>query len=134
MIETKLPLFTTEECNTSAPIDNKLQVITEEKVVAPLVEVLNAVRPTYSSNPNAMTSKSLNKSLDDLFPEQKYEEKNLKITKDALGAIADTFTLEQLNDVIAELQYLSESWLDDFERKIFHGVTLTELLHEKGGI
>ncbi|KKP87931.1 MAG: hypothetical protein UR93_C0027G0008, partial [Berkelbacteria bacterium GW2011_GWA2_35_9] len=38
----------------------------------------------------------------------------------------------ELNDVITEVEYLTESWLDEYERNIFDGLTLQELLHEKG--
>lgn len=77
---------------------------------------------------------SVEEKLNEIFPEQQYEEKNIKRTKEILGEIADEFTYEELKDVIAEVQYLVASWLDDFERRIFNGLTLRELLHEKGGL
>ena len=77
---------------------------------------------------------SVEEKLNEIFPEQQYEEKNIKRTKEILGEIADEFTYEELRGVIAEVQYLVASWLDGFERGIFNGLTLRELLHEKGGL
>ena len=71
-------------------------------------------------------------SLDELFPEQEYEEKAVKRAKEILGLLSDEFTAEQLKDVVAEVQFLVSTWLDDFEKNIFDGLTLQELLHEKG--
>lgn len=72
-------------------------------------------------------------TLEKMFPEQELQDKNIKQAKAALGALAFEFNPEQLNDLITEVQFLTESWLDDFERQIFKGITLQELLHEKGG-
>lgn len=79
------------------------------------------------------TSPQIKNSLDTLFPEQQYDENNLKKAKEILGTLTDEFTDEQLKVALTEIIFLSESWLDDFERKLFKGVTLQELLHEKGG-
>ena len=98
-----LPLFEILESNTSQPIQQKTPAL------------------------------SIKQSLDELFPEQKYEEKNIKKAKEILGNISEELTTEELNDTVVKMQYLCETWMDDFERKIFKGVTLQELLHEKGG-
>ncbi|MEK6846753.1 MAG: hypothetical protein AABY16_01150 [Nanoarchaeota archaeon] len=71
-------------------------------------------------------------SLNKLFPEQKREDKQINRAKALLGELANEFTKEDIKDVIVQIQYLAESWLDDFERTIFEGKTLSELLHEKG--
>lgn len=111
-------------------------LISEEQIITPLVEVLDRISPhspniNQSSEPLSLT---VSQSLDTLFPEQKYEEKDIQKAKDLLGELADSFTPEQMKDVIAETKYLVETWLDDFEREIFSGKTLQELLHEKGSL
>ena len=109
-------------------------LITEDKIVTPLIEVLSETvpkSPTLSASSDI--SIPLKKSLDDLFPEQRYEEKNIQQAKQILGPIIDSSNIEQLKETITKIQYLAESWLDDFERSIFKGLTLQELLHEKGG-
>ena len=51
-----------------------------------------------------------------------------------MGVVANELTADQLKGVITEIQYLVDSWLDDYERNVFDGLTLKELLHEKGTI
>lgn len=77
-------------------------------------------------------SEKVTKILDQLFPEQEYEEKQIKRTKEILGGKAQVLTNDQLRDITSEVQYLVSIWLDDFERQTFKGLTLKELLHEKG--
>lgn len=109
-------------------------LITEEQIIEPTLEILKEVtsRPDHESQTQGI-SQSLNQSLDVMFPEQQYDEKNLQKAKEILGKLADEFSDIQLKGMVAEVQLLAESWLDDFERKIFKDLTLKELLHEKGG-
>jgi len=110
--------------------------ITDESFIQPLNQVLVDITPKLpqsESRPNE-PAKSLQESLDTLFPEQQREEKNLQKAKEILGPVAIEFTSEQLKETIVEVQFLVESWLDDFEREVFGGQTLKELLHEKGGL
>ncbi len=105
----------------------------KEKIAAPMMQVLEGVVPSQapSYHPNQSTQ-TLKNSLDDLFPEQRYMEKDMRRSKEILAGLSDAFTPEQLNDEIAKVKYLCEHWLDDFEKQIFKGSTLKELLNEKG--
>jgi hypothetical protein len=76
---------------------------------------------------------SVVQTLDEMFPEQERYGKEIKVAKQILGEVADEFTPEELKNVVVEIQFLCESWLDDFERTVFDGQTLKELLHDKGG-
>jgi hypothetical protein len=119
----ELPLFEQEREANSIAVD---------KIATTFVEVLNTTNPTtHNSEP---VSIAISKSLDDLFPEQKVEEKNIQRAKEILGEIACELTQAQLKDTIVETQYLVNTWLDDFEREIFKGKTLKELLHDKEGL
>ncbi len=111
-------------------------LIAEQHIVSPLLQVLDHVVPQDTQRPqqNIKQSKSLTQSLEELFPEQQHQEKNIQTAKKVLGSLADSFTSEQLKDMTTEMLYLTDSWLDDFEREIFDGITLKELLHEKGGL
>lgn len=110
-------------------------LIPEERILTPLVEVLKEVTPKpISESPPKETARALTKSLDELFPEQQYDERNVQKAKEILGPLADQFTTDELKDVVSEVQYLVASWLDDFERDIFGGLTLKEVLHEKGNL
>lgn len=102
----------------------------KREIIAPAVEILSQISTTSPVAP----AQYIRKSLDELFPEQKYEERSLKDAKEILGALADEFTPQQLKDTVVEIRYLTECWLNEFEREIFEGKTLRELLHEKGGL
>lgn len=101
--------------------------IREEQIVRPMVELLERTpSANYARHPQTVT-----KSLNDLFPEQEIEHKNLKKAKEILRDLAKEFTESELKDVVAQIEYLAESWVDDFERSIFDGATLREVLHER---
>ena len=109
---------------------NELPNLTKEKVTESISNVLSEVIPVTTTVPGKPTQ-NLKNSLDDLFPEQQIEEKNIKKSKEILGTISDEFTTEQLRDIFTEVIFLVENSLDAFERSIFEGITLKELLHEK---
>lgn len=126
-------LFDTTTLTQHSAIE--LNKVTEEKIVQPLTQIFEEVAPKTSNqltNPQT-NSQSIKQSLDDLFPEQQYDEKYIKKAKEILGEKAIAFTDEQLQDAVIKIQFLANSWLNDFEREIFKGSTLQELLHEKGG-
>ncbi len=111
-------------------------LISEDKYINPLTTVLKEATPQAYEHAlkRSKPQKSLRKSIDELFPEQKYEDRSIQEAKRILGKKADKFTKEQLRDVITEVKYLVSTWLDDFERELFEGQTLNELLHEKEGV
>lgn len=61
---------------------------------------------------------------------QTISETELQEAKDILGQAAKELTDDELRQQIACMEYLSESWLDEYERKIFKGKTLNEKLAE----
>ncbi len=116
-------------------MENKEFIITEDKFIPPLIKILEEVTPgniPAKSTPQK-SAKSFKESLDNLFPEQEYD-KQLQKAKEVLGSVAKDLSAQELKDVITEVQYLVSTWLDDFEREIFSGKTLKEVLHEKGGL
>ncbi len=58
------------------------------------------------------------------------DEIDIEKAKTILGDTAKKMTDDQLKDTCVEVQYLMETWLDDYERSIFEGKTLRELLGE----
>jgi len=130
-IELSLFETATEEIKPKAAIEKKeQQSVTKEKITESISNVLSEVIPattTVSGKP----TQSLKNSLDELFPEQQTEEKNIKKSKEILGSISDDLTTEQIRDISTEMIFLVENSLDAFERGIFEGLTLKELLHEK---
>lgn len=74
--------------------------------------------------------KSLEVGLNALIPT--YEEENkLQKARRVLGEISLEVTDEQLEVFITGIQFLLDTWLDSFERKMFDGLTLKQIL--KGG-
>lgn len=57
-------------------------------------------------------------------------EKDLVDAKNILGDIAKDWTDEQLKNELVKINYLVESWLDDFEKRVFEGKTLAETISE----
>ena len=107
-------------------------LIPEERIITPLVELFEEVTPKPVNHPQPQElTKTLKESLDNLFPEQQYEEKNIQKVKEILGELAGEFTQAQLKDTVTEVRFLTETWLDDFEREFFGGLTLQELLWTK---
>ena len=104
------------------------QEFTEEKVIKPFIQIFN--QPTLKHNKGS----SISESLDAMFPEQKHQNREIAKTKEILGKLADLFTTSQLKEIVTDIDFLVESWLDEFERGKFGGKTLKELLHEKGGL
>lgn len=124
-----LPLFTNEPKEPEKEL-----LVSEEKIVTPLVQVLDQITPNTNTHKQLENSQSFTQSLNDLFPEQAYQEKDIQKAKSILGEVALELSEAQLKDAVTEIEFLADSWLDDFERKIFKGMTLQELLHEKGGV
>lgn len=84
-----------------------------------------------NTNLNYSTTKEnpIEKQLDDLFPEQKHEDKTIKRTKELLGNLVNKFSDYEIQTIATEIEYLCETWLDTYERTIFKGQTLNELLN-----
>ena len=109
-------------------------LVTEAQIITPLSEILENVaqKHEYIKPTAEPLSQKISQSLNNLFPEQQYDEKDIQKAKEVLGELAKELSADQLKDAVTEIQYLCESWLDDYERKIFKGLTLQEMLHEKG--
>lgn len=74
------------------------------------------------------SQKSLEENLNTLFPTYK-EETKLQKAKRVLGEeIVSEVTDEQLEIFLTEVQFLLDGWLDSFERAIFDGLTLKQIL------
>lgn len=79
----------------------------------------------YSPNPQAVIENALN----NIFPQQS-EENKITRTRRILGQTAQTLTDRQIETIVVEFQFLIDSWLDEFERHVFNGMTLKEMLNE----
>lgn len=117
---------------TMESVIGRNQIITEQQVLLPVTRVFEkAIQRQIVAKPLSI-SPSYAQAIQKMFPEQEREEKNIQLAKKSLGALATQFSPEKLKNVINEVEFLTETWLDEFERSIFKGLTLQELLHEKG--
>ncbi|MBI3486200.1 hypothetical protein HY025_04675 [Candidatus Daviesbacteria bacterium] len=64
-------------------------------------------------------------SIHQMFPEQEHENNT---TLRAKQILRDKYSLEDVKTVIASYEYLINKWLEEYEREIFSGETLKELL------
>lgn len=67
--------------------------------------------------------------INQLFNEQDNQQKTILEAREILGDSAKELTDEQVYDLVNEMQYLVDSWLEEFERKTFDGKSLNELLN-----
>jgi len=83
-------------------------------------------QPVRPINPNT----SIEQVLHNIFPE-KTEENKITRTRILLGETANTLSNEQIECINAEFQFLIDTWMDEFEKEIYGGMTLKEILNGK---
>jgi len=110
------------------------QLLKTETILQPVTQVFEDITSAPNDRKLNNISSSTSRSIQEIFPEQEYDDKNIQKAKAILGDLANSFSKDDLRDVVAQVEYLAESWLDDFERDVFNGKTLNELLHDRGGI
>lgn len=71
--------------------------------------------------------KSLEGALSSIFPTQLQDDRLLQAKRLFGNDLAQTSD-DDLQNHLTELQYLLDSWMDDFERDVFGGKTLRQLV------
>ena len=71
---------------------------------------------------------TLDNLLHNIFP-QSTDENNITRTRKLLGKTAENLSNEQIQCIVAEFQFLINSWLDEFEKEVFGDKTLKEVLN-----
>lgn len=79
---------------------------------------MNKSSKTHTSD-NALELDSLDRS------------EKLHKAREILGELANEYSDDELWKIVTEIQFLTDCWLDEFEREIFDGKTLNELLKEE---
>lgn len=69
--------------------------------------------------------------INQIFNDQDSQQKTILEAREILGDCSKELSDEQVYDLVNEIQYLVDSWLEEFERKTFDGKTLDELLNLK---
>lgn len=76
-----------------------------------------------------VSSPSLFQLATDYLPDT-LEKSKIQKVRSLLGGAVSEMSDEQLETFIAQCEYLLNCWLDEYERKIFQGKTLKELLSD----
>lgn len=92
---------------------------------------LEATNSRATSLTQAITSllQPIDDALQRIFTSSQ-EETKLQRTRRIMGQVVAEVSDEELEVYITELQYLIDTWFDEFERQAFDGLTLKQLTHE----
>jgi hypothetical protein len=71
----------------------------------------------------------LKNAFEEIFPQNLEENKVLKMRR-SLSERAKNMSDEEIQCVTAKFQFLIDSWLDEFEKEVFDGMTLKEVLNK----
>ena len=72
---------------------------------------------------------SIETAINNIFPLASEENKTMKLRK-ALGETAKSLPDEQIETIGTEFQFLIDSWMDEYEKDVFSGHTLKEVLND----
>lgn len=92
-------------------------------------KVTSVQKETIPLPPTQNIQTSLENTINSIFAPQT-EETKVTRTRKHLGAVGKTFSDEQIETTITEFQFLMDTWLDEYEREVFNGFTLKEVLNE----
>jgi len=73
------------------------------------------------------TDEIFHKTLQAIFPSNA-EDQKLASARATLELSADEYSDEKLRILLADFEFIANTWLDEFERKQFNGKALSELL------
>lgn len=79
---------------------------------------------------SSSTQESISALLNALFPEQKQELREIREVKAILGGLATNLAIDEIHTLVSEIQYLITAWLDSYEKDLFKGKSLKEILNE----
>lgn len=109
--------------------NNELQPLNK---TATLNQDLSNLRLDNSSSitpsPLHVCSQGTYDKLNQLFTEQDQQKNDTLEAREILGDSADALTDSQVYDLVNEVQYLVDSWLEEYEKQVFEGKTLNELI------
>ena len=86
--------------------------------------------PTTTSSQPQNLFDPLGKAFKEIFPQDVEKETFLKMRR-TLGEKGKELSDERVQCIATEFQFLIDTWLDEFEKDIFNGMTLKEVLNEK---
>ena len=67
--------------------------------------------------------------LNELLDDQDQQKKTIQEARNILGESAESLSDKEVYDLVNEIQYLVDTWIDEYERKVFKGKTLAEVIN-----
>jgi hypothetical protein len=95
------------------------QALDKERLIKPFVQIFD---------------QSANKFANSFIISESLDDKDLLKAKEALGNLSELFTDLQINEIVTDIDCLVENWLNQFEKSVFDGKTLMEILQEGRGL
>lgn len=98
------------------------------------METINLPNSLKNTTPKDSHSPKLFDPLENAFKEifpQNIEENTVVKMRRMLGDKAKEMPDDQVQCLATKFQFLIDTWLDEFEKDVFSGMTLKELLNEK---
>ena len=102
---------------------------TYDKGITPTISSIAPPQETLDVPGLKISSQGIYDQLNNLYSEQDKQQKSIQEARDILGETASEITDAQVYELITEVQYLADTWIEEFERNVFDGKTLEELLH-----
>ncbi|QQS43876.1 hypothetical protein IPM65_07115 [Candidatus Roizmanbacteria bacterium] len=105
----------------------------EQELLIQTTETISENKTKKTLNSSAIGSvhttpfKAFDNALNNIFS-QSDEVNKIARTRRLLGETADHLTEEQLKTIVTDFQFLIDTWLDAYEKELFDGVTLQNLL------
>jgi len=94
-----------------------------------LTETSNSLAQTNPAQLNIQPPQQCTyEQINQIFNEQNQQVKTIQEARDILGESAQALTDGQVCDLVNEIQYLVDTWLEEYEQKVFDGKTLKEIL------
>ena len=84
--------------------------------------------PQYSASSSLENQQGVYDQLNQLFEDKEKKQRTIAEAKEILGDSAQSLTDDQVYDLVNEIQFLTDTWIEEFEQKVFDGKTLNELL------
>ena len=85
-------------------------------------------QPSITPLNNQASQQGTYEQINQLFNEQNSQIRTIQEARDILGESAQSLTDEQVFDLVNEIQYLVDTWLEEYEQQVFDGKTLKEVL------
>lgn len=74
------------------------------------------------------SSQGVYEQLNNYLSERDQQQKTVQEAREILGDSASNLSDDKVYDLVVEMQYLVDTWLEEFEKNVFDGKTLKELI------